>query len=95
MSETRAAWAELLEVLAEAGERFAGKEWMVVDDRDVAEAHRTIAHILQSGLVSHAEFDPDHWQLDPSGVHGVHSGGRRQRRLVPGPYRRDAQRHAV
>ena len=59
MSETRAAWAELLEVLAEAGERFAGKEWMVVDDRDVAEAHRTIAHILQSGLVSHAEFDPE------------------------------------
>ena len=59
MSETRAAWAGLLEVLAEAGERFAGEEWMVVDDRDVAEAHRTIAHILQSGLVSHAEFDPE------------------------------------
>ena len=59
MSETRAAWAGLLEVLAEAGERFAGEEWMVLDDRDVAEAHRTIAHILQSGLVSHAEFDPE------------------------------------
>ena len=28
MSETRAAWAGLLEVLAEAGERFAGEEWM-------------------------------------------------------------------
>ena len=59
MSETRVAWAGLLEVLAEAGERFAGEEWMVLDDRDVAEAHRTIAHILQSGLVSHAEFDPE------------------------------------
>ncbi|GIT45633.1 MAG: hypothetical protein Ct9H300mP12_02180 [Acidimicrobiales bacterium] len=59
MSKTRAAWAGLLEVLAEAGERFAGEDWMVVDDRDVAEAHRTIAHILQSGLVSHAEFDPE------------------------------------
>jgi len=59
MSETRAAWAGLLEVLAEAGGRFAGEDWMVVDDRDVAEAHRTIAHILQSGLVSHAEFDPE------------------------------------
>ena len=59
MSETRVAWAGLIEVLAEAGERFAGEEWMVVDDRDVAEAHRTIAHILQSGLVSHAEFDPE------------------------------------
>ncbi len=59
MSETRGAWAGLLEVLAEAGERFAGQDWMVVDDRDVAEAHRTIAHILESGLVSHAEFDPE------------------------------------
>jgi len=59
MSETRAAWAGLLEVLAEAGERFAGEEWMVVGDRDVAEAHRAIAHILQSALVSHAEFDPE------------------------------------
>jgi hypothetical protein len=59
MSETRAAWAELLAVLTEAGERFAGEEWMVSDDRDVAEAHRAIAHILQSGLVSHAEFDPE------------------------------------
>ena len=59
MSKTRAAWAGLLEVLAEAGERFAGEDWMVVDDRDVAEAHRTIAHILQSGLVRHAEFDPE------------------------------------
>ena len=59
MSETRAAWAGLLEVLAEAGKRFAGEEWMVLDGRDVAEAHRTIAHILQSGLVSHAELDPE------------------------------------
>ena len=37
MSETCAAWAGLLEVLAEAGERFAGEEWMVVHDQDVAE----------------------------------------------------------
>ena len=34
MSETRAAWAGLIEVLAEASERFAGEDWMVVDDRD-------------------------------------------------------------
>lgn len=66
MSETRAAWAELLAVLAEAGERFAGEEWMVVDDRDVAEAHRTIAHILQSGLVSHADPGVPNW-IDTEG----------------------------
>jgi len=29
MSKTRVAWAGLIEVLAEAGERFAGEEWMV------------------------------------------------------------------
>ena len=37
MSETRVAWAGLIEVLTEAGERFAGEEWMVVDDRAVAD----------------------------------------------------------
>ena len=36
---------------AGVGERFAGEEWMVLDGRDVAGAHRTIAHILQSGPV--------------------------------------------
>ena len=40
-----------LEVPVGAGERFAGEEWMVLDGRDVAGAHRTIAHILQSGPV--------------------------------------------
>ena len=36
---------------AGAGERFAGEEWMVLDGRDVAGDHRTIARILQSGPV--------------------------------------------
>ena len=36
---------------AGAGERFAGEEWMVLDGRDVAGDHRTIAHIFQSGPV--------------------------------------------
>ncbi len=40
-----------LEVPVGAGERFAGEEWMVLDGRDVAGAHRTIARILQSGPV--------------------------------------------
>ena len=36
---------------AGAGERFAGEEWMVLDGRDVAGDHRTIARILQSSPV--------------------------------------------
>ncbi len=40
-----------LEVPVGAGERFAGEEWMVLDGRDVAGAHRTIARIPQSGPV--------------------------------------------
>ena len=40
-----------LEVHVGAGERFAGEEWMVLDGRDVAGAHLTIARILQSGPV--------------------------------------------
>ena len=59
MSETRRAWAGLLDVLAEAGERYAGEEWLVTGEDDVAEAHRVIAHVLQSALYSHAEFDPE------------------------------------
>ena len=42
----------LLEVPAGAGERFAGEEWMVLDDRDVAGNHRTIVRTLQSGPVT-------------------------------------------
>jgi len=38
-------------VPAGAGVRFAGEEWMVLDGRDVAGDHRTIARILQSGSV--------------------------------------------
>lgn len=57
-SATRDAFAQLLEVLEQAGERFCGQEWGVVTPHDVAESHRLVLHILQSALYAHAEFDP-------------------------------------
>lgn len=55
---SRAAFDELLETL-----RAAADTWVVpgpaMDDADVAEGFRNLTHILQSGLYSHQEFDPD------------------------------------
>lgn len=56
--QARAAFDELLESL-----RQAADEWVVpgpgMSDDDVAEGFRNLTHILQSGLYSHQEFDPD------------------------------------
>jgi hypothetical protein len=56
--QSRAAFDELLETL-----RAAADTWVVpgpaMDDADVAEGFRNLTHILQSGLYSHQEFDPD------------------------------------
>jgi hypothetical protein len=57
-SQARATYAELVQVLAEAGERWAGPEWGVTEPDDVGEALRNLTHILQSALYSHQEFDP-------------------------------------
>ena len=56
--QARAAFDDLLDVL-----RRAADEWVVpgpaMSDDDVAEGFRNLTHILQSGLYSHQEFDPD------------------------------------
>jgi hypothetical protein len=57
-SKARAAYNELLDVLREAGERYAGPESGVTERDDVAEGLRNLSHILQSGLYAHQEFDP-------------------------------------
>ena len=55
---SRAAFDELLALLQRAAD-----EWVVpgpgMSDDDVAEGFRNLTHILQSGLYSHQEFDPD------------------------------------
>jgi hypothetical protein len=60
MSETRAAWDEMLAMLAEAGERVAGVEFGLEGPDDVAEAHRALMHLLEVGLLTELEADPDH-----------------------------------
>lgn len=49
---------ELIDLLVEVDERFAGPEWMVESVDDVAGAHRAVMHLLQGGLFSHFEQDP-------------------------------------
>jgi hypothetical protein len=59
-TETRKAFHELLDLLREIDERFLGPEWGVASPADLAEACRAVLHMLQGGLVSHFEDDPDH-----------------------------------
>jgi hypothetical protein len=58
-SKAKAAFNELLDTLRDASERWAGAEWNVSTPDDVGEAMRNLTHILQSGLFSHQETDPD------------------------------------
>jgi hypothetical protein len=59
-TESRKAFHELLDLLREVDERWLGPEWMIQSAGDVAEGHRALAHLLQGGLFSHFEDDPDH-----------------------------------
>ncbi len=56
--ESRVAFDELLALLAEAADRYAGAEWGLVTPDDVAGGLRALAHMLEGGLVGHFEDDP-------------------------------------
>ncbi|MDZ7673713.1 MAG: hypothetical protein U5K30_01375 [Acidimicrobiales bacterium] len=58
MTATRDAYRRLLDTLEELGDRFAGEEWGIADDTDVAEAHRLLLHLVASGLETQFEDDP-------------------------------------
>ena len=60
MSESRKALHELIDLLREVDQRFLGPEWNLNSDADVAEGARAVMHMLQGGLASHFEDDPDH-----------------------------------
>ena len=49
----------MVDALSEASDRFCGEEWGVSGNQDIADSHRLVLHILQSGLFAHAEFDPE------------------------------------
>ncbi len=58
MAESRRALRELIDLLVEIDERFAGPEWMVESPDDIAGAHRAVMHLLEGGLYGHFEEDP-------------------------------------
>ena len=57
---SRKALRELIDLLAEVDERWAGPEWNLGSEADVATAHRALMHVLEAGLVTMFESDPDH-----------------------------------
>ncbi|MCY4036869.1 MAG: hypothetical protein OXF64_05415 [bacterium] len=58
-TKTQAAWADMVDALSQASDRFCGEEWGVFGEQDIADSHRLALHILQSALFAHAEFDPE------------------------------------
>ena len=56
--QSRIAFDELLDLLREAADRYAGAEWGLVSPDDVAGGLRTLAHMLEGGLLGHFEDDP-------------------------------------
>ena len=59
-SESREAFADLLDTLREAADRFAGPEWGISTPEDASGALRLISNLLEGGLVGHFEDDPGH-----------------------------------
>ena len=59
-SESRKAFADLLDLLREMSERYAGPEWLVQEPDDVAEALRAVLHLLEAALLTRVESSPAH-----------------------------------
>ena len=57
---SRRAFHELLDLLREMSERYAGPEWLVQSDDDVGEALRAILHLLEASLLTRMESPPEH-----------------------------------
>jgi len=59
-SESRRAFDELLDLLRELADCYAGPEWLVQEKDDVGEALRAILHLLEAALVTRVESWPEH-----------------------------------
>ena len=59
-SDSRKAFNELLDLLRELSERYAGSEWLVQQPDDVGEALRAILHMLEASLLTRMESNPTH-----------------------------------
>lgn len=60
MAESRDAFDELLTTLRTVADRYAGPEWGLTDDSDVAEALRVVVHLLGTGIETQFEDDAAH-----------------------------------
>ena len=58
-TESRKKLHELLDLLHEVDERRYGPEWGIESAGDVVDGHRNLLHLLQGGLFSHFESDPE------------------------------------
>ncbi len=59
-SDSRKAFHELLALLREMGDRYAGPEWLVQESDDVGEALRAVLHLLEASLLTRMESSPAH-----------------------------------
>ena len=59
-TESRKALHELIHLLQEIDERWAGPEWNLHSDADVVGAHRALMHMLEGGLLGHFESSASH-----------------------------------
>lgn len=59
-TESRKALHELIHLLQEVDERWAGPEWNLHSEADVVGAHRALMHMLEGGLLGHFESFASH-----------------------------------
>ena len=59
---------ELLDLIREVDERRYGPEWGIESQGDVADGHRNLMHVLEGGLFSHFDADPERGQTVWSGI---------------------------
>ncbi|MBK6286733.1 MAG: DUF1214 domain-containing protein [Gammaproteobacteria bacterium] len=59
-TESRKALRELIDLLIELDQRWAGPKWNLASADDVVGAHRALMHVLEGGLGGMFESDPAH-----------------------------------
>ncbi len=57
-TESRRALHELIELLQEVDERWAGPQWNLASADDVSGAHRALMHLLEGAVLGNFESDP-------------------------------------
>ena len=56
-TQSREALREMIDLLQQVDQRWAGPEWNIHSEEDVAHAHRSLMHILEGGLSGFFESD--------------------------------------